>query len=209
MSHRTIHLFRKGLRLHDNPSLLGALASSTALFPVYVLDRAFLEGAMNVGALRWRFILQSLEDLDGRLRALGSRLYVLRGPTPAVLRDLVTQWDITQISYDKEVEPYYAHMEREIQALAEERGLQTHTCVSHTLYDVKRCVGTTSSNVNERVCERINACFSFPPGSYRPTAALLRSPTRSSCTFCPFWVNQRNRPGTSALMTSCKSVSVF
>ncbi len=139
MSHRTIHLFRKGLRLHDNPTLLGALASSAALFPVYVLDRAFLEGAMRLGPLRWRFLLQSLEDLDTRLRALGSRLYVLRGSTAVVLRDLVTRWGVTQISYDTEVEPYYARMEREILALAQERGLQTYTHVSHTLYDVKRC----------------------------------------------------------------------
>uniref|UniRef100_A0A8C2I5Z4 Cryptochrome circadian regulator 4 n=1 Tax=Cyprinus carpio TaxID=7962 RepID=A0A8C2I5Z4_CYPCA len=108
MSHRTIHLFRKGLRLHDNPTLLGALACSAALFPVYVLDRTFLEGAMGLGPLRWRFILQSLEDLDARLRALGSRLYVLRGSTAAVLNDLVTRWGVTQISYDTEVEPYYS-----------------------------------------------------------------------------------------------------
>uniref|UniRef100_A0A9J7ZEC4 Cryptochrome circadian regulator 4 n=1 Tax=Cyprinus carpio carpio TaxID=630221 RepID=A0A9J7ZEC4_CYPCA len=140
MSHRTIHLFRKGLWLHDNPTLLGALACSAALFPVYVLDRTFLEGAMGLGPLRWRFILQSLEDLDARLRALGSRLYVLRGSTAAVLNDLVTRWGVTQISYDTEVEPYYACMEREIQALAQERGLQTYTHVSHTLYDVKRIV---------------------------------------------------------------------
>ncbi|KAF4097140.1 cryptochrome circadian regulator 4 isoform X1 [Onychostoma macrolepis] len=140
MSHRTIHLFRKGLRLHDNPTLLGALASSAALFPVYVLDHMFLEGAMRLGPLRWRFILQSLEDLDARLRALGSRLYVLRGSTAAVLRDLVTRWSVTQISYDTEVEPYYARMEQEIQALAQERGLQTYTHVSHTLYDLKRIV---------------------------------------------------------------------
>ncbi|XP_026119844.1 cryptochrome-1-like [Carassius auratus] len=140
MSHRTIHLFRKGLRLHDNPTLLGALASSSALFPVYVLDRTFLEGVMGLGPPRWRFILQSLEDLDARLRALGSRLYILRGSTAAVLRDLVTRWGVTQISYDTEVEPYYTCMEQEIQALAQERGLQTYTRVSHTLYDVRRIV---------------------------------------------------------------------
>ncbi|XP_077081934.1 cryptochrome circadian regulator 4 isoform X2 [Siphateles boraxobius] len=140
MSHRTIHLFRKGLRLHDNPGLQGALASSAALFPVFVLDRALLEETTPVSSTRWRFILQSLEDLDTRLRALGSRLYVLRGSTATVLCDLVTRWSITQISYDTEVEPYHAHVEREIQALAEERGLQTHTCVSHTLYDVQRIV---------------------------------------------------------------------
>lgn len=99
MSQRTIHLFRKGLRLHDNPALLGALESSSALFPLYVLDRDFMDGAMRSGPLRWRFVLQCLEDLDGRLRALGSRLYVLR--------DLVSRWAVTQISYDTEVEPRF------------------------------------------------------------------------------------------------------
>ncbi|XP_065099240.1 cryptochrome circadian regulator 4 isoform X2 [Paramisgurnus dabryanus] len=136
MTHRTIHLFRKGLRLHDNPTLLAALEFSSALYPVYVLD---LEAKL-LGALRWRFILQSLEDLDGRLRALGSRLYVLRGSTLAVLRELVTRWAVTQISYDTEVEPHYTGMDREIRTLAQERGIKTHTCVSHTLYDVRRII---------------------------------------------------------------------
>lgn len=131
MSHRTIHLFRKGLRLHDNPALLGALESSSALFPLYVLDRDFMDGAMRSGPLRWRFLLQCLEDLDGRLRALGSRL--------SVLRDLVSRWAVTQISYDTEVEPHYTRMDREIQTLTQERGIKTRTCVSHTLYDVRRC----------------------------------------------------------------------
>nr|AAH97079.1 Cry4 protein [Danio rerio] len=140
MSHRTIHLFRKGLRLHDNPSLLGALASSSALYPVYVLDRVFLQGAMHMGALRWRFLLQSLEDLDTRLQAIGSRLFVLCGSTANILRELVAQWGITQISYDTEVEPYYTRMDKDIQTVAQENGLQTYTCVSHTLYDVKRIV---------------------------------------------------------------------
>nr|VAX54221.1 cryptochrome circadian regulator 3 [Squalius aradensis] len=137
MGHRTIHLFRKGLRLHDNPGLQGALASSAALFPEFVLDRVLLEETTHVASTRWRFILQSMEDLDTRLRALGSRLYVLRGSTATVLRDLVTRWSVTHISYDTEVEPHHARVERVIQALAEQREMQTHTCVSHTLYDVQ------------------------------------------------------------------------
>ncbi|TRY91911.1 hypothetical protein DNTS_029629, partial [Danionella cerebrum] len=140
MTHRTIHLFRKGIRLHDNPTLLGALASSSTIFPVYILDVEFLEQVMCIGALRWRFILQSLEDLDANLRSLGSRLYVVRGATTSVLRDLVTRWNITQISYDTEVEPYYSNMEAEIRELAEACALETLTRVSHTLYDVKRIV---------------------------------------------------------------------
>ncbi|KAL7837009.1 hypothetical protein SRHO_G00267200 [Serrasalmus rhombeus] len=140
MPHRTLHLFRKGLRLHDNPTLLGALESSSVVFLVYVLDRAFEEEAMRVGFLRWRFLLQSLLDLRGRLSAVGSRLYVLQGSHRAVLRELVVRWRITQISFDLETEPHHVALQRELGEMAQELGLTVHTCVAHTLYDPRRII---------------------------------------------------------------------
>ncbi|KAJ8412098.1 hypothetical protein AAFF_G00143650 [Aldrovandia affinis] len=140
MTHRTIHLFRKGLRLHDNPSLVGALESSAVVYPVYVLDRAFLEGSMRIGALRWRFILQSLQDLQSGLAALGSRLYVLQGRHEDVLRQLVRQWDITQLTFDVEVEPFYTQLDDSMRALGQELGVLVRSCVAHTLYDVRRII---------------------------------------------------------------------
>lgn len=138
MPHRTIHLFNKGLRLHDNPTLVAALESSSAVYPVFVLDRAFMEGSMRIGPLRWRFILQSLEDLHRSLQRLGSRLYVLQGSHETVLRRLVTQWGITQLSFDAEVEPHYKRLDEELRTQASELGLSVISCVAHTLYDVKR-----------------------------------------------------------------------
>ncbi|XP_030634406.1 cryptochrome circadian regulator 4 [Chanos chanos] len=140
MTHRTIHLFRKGLRLHDNPSLVAALESSVAVYPVFVLDRAFVEGAMATGSLRWRFMLQSLEDLHRSLKARGSRLHVLQGSYQDVLRKLVKRWAITQLSFDTEVEPHYVQLDGELHILAQELGLTIHSCVAHTLYDIKRVV---------------------------------------------------------------------
>ncbi|KAI1890741.1 hypothetical protein AGOR_G00156750 [Albula goreensis] len=140
MTHRTIHLFRKGLRLHDNPSLVGALESSEVVYPVYVLDRAFLEGSMATGALRWRFLLQSLQDLQSSLAARGSLLYVLQGSHEAVLRQLIQQWSITQLTFDTEVEPFYTQLDDRLCALCKELGVVVHSCVAHTLYDVKRII---------------------------------------------------------------------
>ncbi|KAL2090520.1 hypothetical protein ACEWY4_012783 [Coilia grayii] len=140
MPHRTIHLFNKGLRLHDNPTLVAALESSAVVYPVFVLDRAFMEGSARMGALRWRFILQSLEDLHSSLRKLGSRLYVLQGSHEAVLRRLVAQWGVTQLSFDAEVEPHYRRLDEELRALARELGLGVLSCVAHTLYDVNRII---------------------------------------------------------------------
>merc|ERR1719284_1147051 len=77
----SIHWFRKGLRLHDNPALLEAVKNATTFRCIYIIDPWFA-GATNVGINKWRFLLQSLEDLDVSLRRLGARLYVIKGQPP-------------------------------------------------------------------------------------------------------------------------------
>eukprot|EP01031_Cornospumella_fuschlensis_P039147 gene39147-47629_t len=37
----SLHWFRKGLRLHDNPALLGAIKQTDHLYPVFCLDPHF------------------------------------------------------------------------------------------------------------------------------------------------------------------------
>ena len=68
----SIAWFRKGLRVHDNAALLDAIGdgSTTHVMPVYLLDPAFADPA-RVGSVRYRFLLESLSDLDANLRARG------------------------------------------------------------------------------------------------------------------------------------------
>jgi len=78
--------FRKGLRVHDNPALDAARRGAGRLYPVFVLDPRYLRpdpaaaspGSARAGVARVRFLLESLGDLDARLRRLGSRLLLLR-----------------------------------------------------------------------------------------------------------------------------------
>nr|XP_060628469.1 cryptochrome-2-like [Anolis sagrei ordinatus] len=140
MSHRTIHLFRKGLRLHDNPTLLAALKSSEIVFPVYILDRKFMTSAMQLGTIRWHFLLQSLADLQASLKKLNSCLWIIQGEYEAILREHVKKWNITQVTFDDEIEPFYKEMERTIQMIGKEMGFEVFSMVGHTLYDVKRIV---------------------------------------------------------------------
>jgi len=78
--------FRKGLRVHDNPALDAARRGAGRLYPVFVLDPRYLRpdpaaaspGSARAGVARVRFLLESLADLDARLRRLGSRLLLLR-----------------------------------------------------------------------------------------------------------------------------------
>ena len=92
-----IHWFRKGLRLTDNPALLASLeahkGSHLELRPVFVLDPWFVKHG-QVGENRWRFLAQTLEDLDIQLKSLGSRLFVVRGSPKEVLPKLFKSWNV-------------------------------------------------------------------------------------------------------------------
>ncbi|KAJ6661021.1 hypothetical protein lerEdw1_016822, partial [Lerista edwardsae] len=140
MPHQTIHLFRKGLRLHDNPTLLAALKSSEVVYPVYILDRDFLTSAVKMGIVRWHFLLQCLEDLQSNLKKLNSCLWIIQGEYEAVLREHVQKWNISQVTLDNEIEPFYKQMERTIQDMGKEMGFEVFSLVGHTLYDVSRIV---------------------------------------------------------------------
>lgn len=56
----SVHWFRKGLRLHDNPALREALKGAATLRCVFVLDPWFA-GSSNVGINKWRYHHSSLD----------------------------------------------------------------------------------------------------------------------------------------------------
>ena len=81
-----IHWFRKGLRLHDNPSLRLALSSSpkTCIIPLFIIDPHFCNPEY-VGVNRYNFLLQTLKDLDNNLKTWGLRLVIAKGNEPKVV----------------------------------------------------------------------------------------------------------------------------
>ena len=60
----SVHWFRsKSLRLTDNPALRRAMTNSDTWRCVFILDPSCV-GSSNQGVNKWRFLLQSLDDLD-------------------------------------------------------------------------------------------------------------------------------------------------
>ncbi|XP_068611205.1 cryptochrome-1-like isoform X1 [Brachionichthys hirsutus] len=135
----TIHWFRKGLRLHDNPALQDSLLGADTVRCVYILDPWFA-GSSSVGINRWRFLLQSLEDLDSSLRKLNSRLFVIRGQPTDVFPRLFKEWNISRLSYEYDSEPFGKERDAAIKKLASEAGVEVTVRISHTLYDLDRII---------------------------------------------------------------------
>ncbi len=96
--------FRQDLRLAGNPALAAALARGGPLIPVYI-HAPEEEGDWPPGAASCWWLAGSLAALDADLRARGSRLTVLRGPTADALRRLAAMTGATAVSWNRRYEP--------------------------------------------------------------------------------------------------------
>uniref|UniRef100_A0A3Q0SW87 Cryptochrome circadian regulator 2 n=1 Tax=Amphilophus citrinellus TaxID=61819 RepID=A0A3Q0SW87_AMPCI len=135
----SVHWFRKGLRLHDNPALQEALNGADTVRCVYILDPWFA-GSANVGINRWRFLLEALEDLDSSLKKLNSRLFVVRGQPTDVFPRLFKEWNVTRLTFEYDPEPYGKERDGAIIKMAQEFGVETIVRNSHTLYNLDRII---------------------------------------------------------------------
>ncbi|XP_049854476.1 cryptochrome-1-like isoform X3 [Schistocerca gregaria] len=132
----TVHWFRRGLRLHDNPSLRAGLIGATTFRCIFILDPWFA-GSSNVGINKWRFLLQCLEDLDSSLRKLNSRLFVIRGqPADALPKLFKQEWGTTNLTFEEDPEPFGKVRDQNIMAMCREMGISVISIASHTLYSL-------------------------------------------------------------------------
>ncbi|KAJ8951857.1 hypothetical protein NQ318_019833 [Aromia moschata] len=180
----TVHWFRKGLRLHDNPSLKEGLRGAKTFRCVFVLDPWFA-GSSNVGISKWssdllmtapldsRFLLQCLEDLDRNLRKLNSRLFVIRGQPADVLPKLFKEWGTTALTFEEDPEPFGRVRDDNITALCRELGIAVVPRVSHTLYHLEHIIerngGTAPLTYHQFLA--VVACMGPPPQPELPVNA--------------------------------------
>lgn len=183
MSFRSIHWFRKGLRLHDNPALLDAIKDADQFWPVFILDPWFLEAAeARVGLNRWRFLMQSLVDLDASLTKLGSRLFFVRGRPEDVLPDLVDRWKVDKLSFEYDSEPRARERDGKIEAALAAKGVRVTVEVSHTLFDLERIFdanGGKAPLTYQRFQTVISGLGAPPKPKPAPEALNCKTPERA------------------------------
>mmetsp|Transcript_64781 Transcript_64781/g.114346 ORF Transcript_64781/g.114346 Transcript_64781/m.114346 type:complete len:580 (-) Transcript_64781:875-2614(-) len=139
-NNNALHWFRKGIRLHDNPALVEA-CKHRRLFAVYCLDPHFSNVAI-VGQNRYRFLLESLRELDANLRSLGSRLFVLRGKPHETLIQFSIDNNVHVVTFERDTEPYAIKRDKEVTELLKGHGIQTSAYASHMLRDPEEYIQT-------------------------------------------------------------------
>ncbi len=100
-----LHWFRRDLRVADNTALSHAARDAGRVIPVFILDDTYLADP-NVGAARFRFLRESLEELERSLPRAGGRLIVRPGPAAHALPALLGESGASGVYANAEIGPY-------------------------------------------------------------------------------------------------------
>jgi deoxyribodipyrimidine photo-lyase len=139
MSEKTILVwFRNDLRIHDNEMLLEATRKADKVLPVYCFDPYYFktspEGKPKTGALRARFLLESVADLRKNLQALGGELIVRIGNPAEILPQLAEQYTVNEVYHHREVAYEETAISEQVETSLWNLRLNLKHFIGHTLY---------------------------------------------------------------------------
>jgi deoxyribodipyrimidine photo-lyase len=128
--------FRRDLRLEDNTGLFHALQAGLPLIPLFIFDTDILE-QLPKSDPRVSFIYESLQHINTHLNTLGSSLLIKKGNTQAVWESLLMEYDIQQIYFNKDYEPYAIRRDQEITTLLAQHKVEVFSFKDHVIFEEK------------------------------------------------------------------------
>ncbi len=130
--------FKTDLRIEDNETLVKAIAQSEKVIPVYCFDDSHFEttvyGFNKTGSFRAQFLLESLEDLDAKLRTLGSGLRIVMGKPEVEIPKLVQEYKAQKVFAKREVAFEEKQTEKKVQTELFKLRCELDTYSTSTLY---------------------------------------------------------------------------
>ena len=139
MSEKTILVwFRNDLRVHDNEILLEAVRKADKVLPVYCFDPYYFRknpsGNSKTGAIRARFLLESVANLRKNLRGLGGELIIRVGDPAEILPQLAEQYHVNEVYHHREVAYEETEISAQVEAALWKIKLNLKHFIGHTLY---------------------------------------------------------------------------
>jgi deoxyribodipyrimidine photo-lyase len=114
--------------------LYQALQSAYAVVPLFIFDDAILEHLPKDDA-RVTFIYESLSKINEKLAEFGSSLLVKKGQTHEVWQQLVSEFDIKEVFYNKDYEPYAIKRDQAITELLAQNGVKVQAFKDQVIFE--------------------------------------------------------------------------
>lgn len=132
-----IVLFRSDLRLDDHPALHQAIEVASTIIPVFCFDPRHFgktqHGFAKASKYRVRFLIESVQNLRDRLKAIGTDLVVRIGEPENVVPELATRVGASHVFLHREISYEDQSVEYELEKALKHRGVEMSVHWSNTL----------------------------------------------------------------------------
>jgi len=200
---RAIFWFKTDLRLHDNESLVKAIARSDEIVPVYCFDERHFQqtsfGFQRTGSFRAKFILEAVADLDKNLREIGSGLLILMGKPEVEIPKIAKDYNILKVFSKREVAYEEKKIESLMQAALFKLRCEFETVSTSTLYHAEdlpfaiKDIPDVFTNFRKRIEKDaiIRAAFEKPRAIKSPSLPPVVLPELDQFGIRPFTADPR------------------
>jgi deoxyribodipyrimidine photo-lyase len=129
-----IFWFRRDLRLEDNTGFCKALMGMNPVMPIFIFDTEIIENLPKDDA-RITFIHQSIQHIDAQLKSHGGSLSMYHGKPLAILKQLLSSFDIQNVITNRAYEPYDKERDQEIANFLSEKNIGFHTFKDQVVFE--------------------------------------------------------------------------
>lgn len=129
-----IFWFRRDLRLEDNLGLQAALGSGEEVLPVFIFDTAIID-ELSPNDARISFIYGRLEQMNSRLKELGSGMLVKKGDPSNIFRELLTRYDIKEVFVNQDYEPYARERDQKVKEIVNKNNIAWNVYKDHVIFE--------------------------------------------------------------------------
>jgi deoxyribodipyrimidine photo-lyase len=130
----TFFWFRRDLRLDDNVGLFQALQSKYPVIPIFVFDDLILH-SLPKSDPRVGFIYDSLSKINSKLKETGSALLVKKGKTIDVWNALIQEYDVKEVYFNRDYEPYAINRDKAICELLETNNIGCYSFKDQVIFE--------------------------------------------------------------------------
>ncbi|MDY7394254.1 deoxyribodipyrimidine photo-lyase [Aureibaculum sp. 2210JD6-5] len=130
----TIFWFRRDLRLEDNVGLNAALKSGLPVLPIFIFDNDILEDLPKNDA-RVSFIYKSLKDIHLQLKKKNSSLLIKKGKIADIWKELITEFNVKNVFYNRDYEPYALKRDQEITDLLSSNDIEVSNFKDQVIFE--------------------------------------------------------------------------
>jgi deoxyribodipyrimidine photo-lyase len=100
---KSLFIFRRDLRLHDNTTLIEALKNSETVIPIFIFTKIQLGDSNKYRSHNCiQFMIECLKELDNSLRALGSKLNFFHGDNETIIEKLINDEEIDCVFFNRD-----------------------------------------------------------------------------------------------------------